>query len=303
MRTHHVIITVLTAILLTPFAHADSEVDARNAISDASSSRGFAKHEMDEGEWDKAADDAKTCLDRLNTVPAKHRSMSFESPNAIDGTISYAGILAACKQLVVDIPANKKKQSDKAAADGQKYMTDVAKDFTDGVDTLALGHKNEKANKFIDALDAYVSAGRLFDTIIDDYTDVLKKSPQLATFEVPVAKGKKVAAKQMLDDATKARSEAHTAREAVQAKAEKQAADMEVALEKSLSGDRMRMYKEHGSPSWYDGADLNDMKARYKAVTTSSYWRYDSSSGCKMTVRFSGNKQKGTSYEPVGCSL
>src|SRR5262249_36413167 len=51
----------------------------------------------------------------------------------------------------------------------------------------------------------------------------------------------------------------------------------------AVHGDRARIMKQEGLPSWFDGADLLDSHQWFNAMLRSSYYRYDSSTGCQTT--------------------
>jgi hypothetical protein len=70
----------------------------------------------------------------------------------------------------------------------------------------------------------------------------------------------------------------------------------------SLHGGRAQLVKQQGLPSWFDGADLVDAHEWFSAMLRSSYYRYDSSSGCQVTYYFNGNSMTRTSRAPAGCS-
>jgi hypothetical protein len=70
----------------------------------------------------------------------------------------------------------------------------------------------------------------------------------------------------------------------------------------SLHGDRARIVKQQGLPSWFDGADLLDAHEWFNAMLRSGFYRYDSSTGCQTYFYFSGNSMQRTKSDPPNCA-
>ena len=71
---------------------------------------------------------------------------------------------------------------------------------------------------------------------------------------------------------------------------------------KALSGDRLRLVKQKGRPSWT--SNMTDatpsVRAGIKSYATAQWYRYDDG-GCQTFYYFSGAKQTKTKRVPAGC--
>lgn len=302
--------SLIWILILSTFARGasaetgDADVDANNILVDANSDRGYARHCIDEGDWDKATEYGQKCLKELDTFFKAHPDRAKKIYEYQDQKLTYASVSGACKQLQADIVTTRKQKTAASAVDSQRYMTELAeKNYGEGVGDLADARKLVKAGKLTDAVEQYDYAVQRLGVITANFTKILDKDSSLGTFEVPTGTAKPTwSARKMLDGATKMIADATVERDALKEKAAKQDAEAEARLAKSLKGDRAQLYRERGFPTWYDGANTVGMDGRNKAALTSPYWRYDSSSGCKTTFRFKGNKLATTSHEPAGCA-
>lgn len=251
---------------------------------------------------------AEKCVSRLEEYfpshPAEHKLPAGGSFRLGDKPVTYELLIAACKRTRTEIVETQKEKAAARHNELEKQLrTCAGRDFVEGTTYLAEARKGASAKNFVDAYLSYRDAVRELEETESLFKQALHEDPTLAAIEIPIGKSKEMMSMQKIfDTASKLLPEAQKETETVKGQAVAQEQALEAALQKSLQGDRKKLADERGLPSWWQGADLADVAPRNKAIVTSPYWRYDSSSGCKITYRFSGNKRTKIERSPAGCN-
>jgi hypothetical protein len=254
---------------------------------------------MDRGEWDKATTDTQRCLATLDDFFKAHPKQQNTAFEIGDAKVTYTTARAACTKQLADIAQAQKAASGERAAHGKEQLAALADaNYTRMTEQLAEARSEVKSGKYNDALGDFDGAISGIETLTNNFGEILDKDSSLATFQVQAGKAK-VTAKKLVDDLTALDAKVKKEREAIVAKAEKQADAADDLAVKLLKGDRKRVFDDAGWPTWYEGANIMVTNQRVHAFVTAAAWRYENSDGCKTTYHFSGNKLKRT--ERHGC--
>jgi hypothetical protein len=150
---------------------------------------------------------------------------------------------------------------------------------------------------------AIINANSDIITAVDQYSSVVGTCREVTQYHLETLQlDKAMTANAMCEQAAAMLAEAGPLAKDTQEKYNQAYDRLQQKIFASVHGDRARIMKQEGLPSWFDGADLLDSHEWFNAMLRSSYYRYDSSTGCQTTYYFSGNSLQRSKNEPLGCA-
>ncbi|MBA3501354.1 MAG: hypothetical protein M4D80_34250 [Myxococcota bacterium] len=298
-----VIWAITLSLVTVSIAEATPEGEAIEALQigrgDLAGGRKYLRDER--SAFPKAVEAARACLERLEAVFGARPELHAVT---VGDKVTYASLRADCEQLERDA----KRAVQSAASEGlatwkQRLVYTGAEGFPSATKWLADARKHRKAKRSVDALEAYSYAVAGFDSARSALAKALEEVPEVARHPLSQGKGKPtISVQALLESATKLHAEAKSEHDSIKQQAFADDDAAEAVMLGSLSGDRKTVAGELGFPSWYEGANAVGSDRRAKALASSPYWRYDSSSGCRVTVHFKANKRTRTVQQPPGCN-
>lgn len=295
LRTVRALVVVsLSLFAPSAFAADAATEEANEKLLQAGIKRSWIATEIKSKEFAKAHAAADACIAILEGYFPSHPKQKSVVNARFEGEKSpatYDAILAACKKGKADADAAKTASAAESRGEGQKELSRMAEiGYPRGLEALEQAHKDVKAKLWSDASGSYQDVIDKLHPLSQELKRRLGAEPSLATVPINTGKGS-MPAQKLAEVVGQMMKEAETEKAGLKGKAEAEEKAAEAAIEKSLTGDRKKIAKAHGMPSWYEGANYVGLKERTKAALTSPTWRYDNSSGCTTTYHFKGAKQ------------
>ena len=303
MRIYFVL--VFTTMSTLAFAGEPGEQDLQ--IADKAYRAGLRY--LQDDQWVMAKDRAEYCEQYATRALAENPAMKSRKPAGL--AMTGDEIARACKELLSAAYALRDKGDAKHAADeAAKNAARIADDveaLARAEEQLARGRQILRAAKPHAAFDARYFLGAAEDNakgIAERMREYFPSDQALDHGEVATRKGT-IKARAFLDHVVKVRDEARAAKAPIEATAYKQGEALRASLVKKLSGDRARIMKQHGYPTWMSFAPAGREGAPpsegiVHEARRSTQWRYTKGS-CTMLFDFKGDKLSKTQRSP-GCS-
>lgn len=248
----------------------------------------------------KGANHFKTCLEKIEIAVKQNPNYLKEDANDARGSTGEQ-LRQRCKDGLAKAEKGVEQFQKAYLEEGKKKAKDA---YTlEYVKLLAAENVPDELSKSKDpltALDVYsafhylADDGRLLDNRL---AELLEEYDFLATHEV--AKGVTVSQMKEKTAVWRKRGEEGTA---AWADRNSKAFDLyKPELLKTLSGDKQRIVKQQGLPSWTDQMTVRTTaRAGLKLYSKAKWFRYDGN-GCQTYYHFSGAKLTNTKKEGVGC--
>lgn len=199
-------------------------------------------------------------------------------------------LLELAQKFVSEARQELKKSTASDAQAGTKEILAARSYLTDGMKSLA-DARAEAKTKPLESHEDYDRAASFLGTVINRWGNVLKASPELASFAITFG-GKKTPVGELQKLAMTSLEQARAERSKVYDRALAAGQAMAARAASTLAGGRKQTYQERGMPTYWEGSNQTDDAARLKALKTAGAWRYDVYTGndlCQITYHFRGD--------------